>query len=102
MMIPQNKNVRQLVLHLYYVDTAEGSEIYCYNTDGIRNLIVSQASCRMDVTRLELRASVKRGGSLRDSSVRKSIVPQGFHKLTVAFSSISPSQYGCFDVGTLF
>ena len=24
------------------------------------------------------------------------------YKLTVAFSSISPSQYGCFDVGTLF
>ena len=26
----------------------------------------------------------------------------GFHKLTVAFSSISLSQYGCFYVGTLF
>ena len=30
------------------------------------------------------------------------IVPNGFHKLSVAFSSISPSQYGYFDVGTLF
>ena len=35
MMTPQNKNVRQLVWHLYYVDTAvEGSELYCYNTEG--------------------------------------------------------------------
>ena len=31
MTILQNKNVRQLVCHLY-VDTAvEGSELYCYN-----------------------------------------------------------------------
>jgi hypothetical protein len=44
MMIPQNKNVLQLVWHLY-VDTAvEGSELYCYNTEGDRNSIVSQAS----------------------------------------------------------
>ena len=40
-------------------------------------------------------------GLLRDSSVRKGIVPLGFHKLTVTFSSIYPSQYGYFDVGTL-
>ena len=54
MMIPQNKNVRQLVWHLQYVDTAlEGSELYCYNTEGDRISAVSQASCRMDVTRLE-------------------------------------------------
>ena len=33
----------------------EGSELYCYNTEGDRNLVVSQASCRMDVTRLEQR-----------------------------------------------
>ena len=53
MMIPQNKNVCQLVWHLY-VDTAvEGSELYCYNTEGDRNTVVSQESCRMDVTRLE-------------------------------------------------
>ena len=33
-MIPQNKNVRQLVWHLQYVDTAvEGSELYCHNTE---------------------------------------------------------------------
>jgi hypothetical protein len=32
MMIPQNKNGRQLV---WYEDTAvEGSELYCYNTEG--------------------------------------------------------------------
>ena len=37
-----------------------------------------------------------------DSNVRKGIVPHGFHKLTVAFSSISPSQYGYFHVGILF
>ena len=50
-MISQNKNVRQLV---WYVDIAvEGSEIYCYNTDRDRSSVVSQAMCRMDVTRLE-------------------------------------------------
>ena len=54
MTIPQNKNVSQLVCNFYYVDTAvEGSELYCYNTEGDRNSVVSQASCRMDVTRLE-------------------------------------------------
>ena len=37
MIIPQNKNVHQLVLQKY-VDTAvEGSELYCYNTEGDRN-----------------------------------------------------------------
>ena len=54
MMIPQNKNVRELVWHLQYVDIAvEGSELYCYNKEGDWNSVVSQASCRMDVTRLE-------------------------------------------------
>ena len=53
-MIPQNKNVRQLVWHLWYVDTAvEGSELYYYNTEGDRNSVVSQASCRTDDIRLE-------------------------------------------------
>jgi hypothetical protein len=28
----------------------EGSGHYCYNAEGDRNSIVSQASCRMDVT----------------------------------------------------
>ena len=39
-MILQNKNVRQLV-HRYR------SELYCYNTEGDRNSVVSQGSCRM-------------------------------------------------------
>ena len=53
MMIPQNKNVRQVVWHLY-VDTAiNNSELYCYNTEGVRNSLVNQASCRMEVTRLQ-------------------------------------------------
>ena len=48
-MILQRNNVRQLVWRLHYVDTAvEGSELYCYNTEGDRNSVVSQASCRMD------------------------------------------------------
>ena len=39
----------QLVWNLYYVDTAiEGSGLYCYNTEGYRKSVVSQASCRMD------------------------------------------------------
>ena len=37
------------IMALQYVDTAvESSELYCYNIEGI-----SQAPCRMDVTRLE-------------------------------------------------
>ena len=44
-MVSQNKNVRQLVWHLKYVDSGvEGSEFYCYNTEGGINSIVSQAS----------------------------------------------------------
>jgi hypothetical protein len=31
----------------------KGSELYCYNTEGDRNSVVSQARCRIDVTRLE-------------------------------------------------
>ena len=51
MTIPQNKNVRQLVWH---VDTAvEGSELYPYNTEGIKNSVVTQASAQRDVIRLE-------------------------------------------------
>ena len=53
MMIPQNKDVRQLVWYLY-VDTAlESSELYLYNIEGDRNSVVSQKSRRMGVTRLE-------------------------------------------------
>jgi hypothetical protein len=47
-------------------------------------------------------SSLKCGSSSCDSSVWKGIVPHGFHKLIVTFSSISPSQYGYFDVGILF
>ena len=54
MMILQNKNVCQLVWHLKYIDTAiEGSELYCYNTEDDINSLVSQASCRIDLTLLE-------------------------------------------------
>jgi hypothetical protein len=59
-MIPQNKNVHQLVWHLWYIDTAvESSELYCYNTEGSKNSVVSQTLCRMDVTRLEQHAYIK-------------------------------------------
>ena len=44
-MIPQNKNVRQLVWHLYINTAVENSEIYYYNTEGDRNSVVSQVSC---------------------------------------------------------
>ena len=59
---------------MWYVETAvEGSEIYCCNTGGDRNSVVSQASCRMDVARLEQRAYINmavlivRGGNARVS-----------------------------------
>jgi hypothetical protein len=59
MMIPQNKNVRQLLWHLQYTDTVvEGSELYSYNTESDRILVVSQVSCRMHVTRLELQVYI--------------------------------------------
>ena len=46
--------MRQLVRHLQYVDTAvKGNKLYCYNTKDDRNSVVSQASCKMDVTGLE-------------------------------------------------
>ena len=52
-MITQNKNVCQL-------DTAvEDTELYCFNTEGDRNPVISQGSCRMDVTRLEQGAYIK-------------------------------------------
>ena len=106
-MIPQNKIVRQLVWHLLYVDTAvEGNELYCYNTEGDRNSVVCQASCKIYVTWLEQCAHIKIatlwGINARDSSLWKGIVSHSFHKLSVALSSISPSRYGYVDVGTLF
>ena len=51
-MIPQNKNVRQLVWALVVLDTAaEGNDLY-YNEGDITS-VESQESCRMDVTRLK-------------------------------------------------
>ena len=44
---------------LVVLDTAvEHSQLYFYNREGDRNSVVSQASCRMDVTRLEQRAYI--------------------------------------------
>ena len=39
-MAPQDKNVCQLVWHLYLDTAAEGSELYCYDTEGDTNLSV--------------------------------------------------------------
>ena len=51
-LIPQNKNVCQLVWHLLHVCIArEDSGLHCHNKEGDRNSAISQASCRMDVTR---------------------------------------------------
>ena len=44
---------------MYVVTAVEGSELYCYNTKGDGNSVVGQASCRMDVTRLEQRVYIK-------------------------------------------
>ena len=44
---------------LVHGTTVEDSELYCYNTEGDRNSFVSQASCRMGVTRLEQLAYIK-------------------------------------------
>ena len=61
MIIPENKIVRQLVWHLY-VDTAvEDSELFCYNTEGIRNSVVIQVSYTMGWTLLELQAETRLG-----------------------------------------
>ena len=59
-----------MALVVGYVGTAvEGSELYCYNTEGDGNSVVSQASCRMNVTRLEHCAYIKKA-VLRGSNVR--------------------------------
>ena len=55
--MPQNKNVLQLAWRLQYVDTAvEEIEIYCYNTEGDINSVVSEASCKMGWILIELQA----------------------------------------------
>ena len=48
MMISQNKNVRQLVWHLYVDTVVKGNDLYCYKIESDRNSVVSQASCSMD------------------------------------------------------
>jgi hypothetical protein len=60
MMISQNNNVRKIVWHLYYVTLhyRAGSSTDITQSDDI-NSVVSQASCRMDVPRLEQRAYIK-------------------------------------------
>ena len=60
-MIPQNKNVRQLVWHLYVETAVESSDLYCYNTEGNRNSVVCQASCRMVEQRAYIKIAVLRG-----------------------------------------
>ena len=65
-MTQQNKDVRQLVWHLQYVDTAiEDSELYYYNTERDKNSVVSQASCRMGVPRAYIKIAVLRGRNAR-------------------------------------
>ena len=48
-----NDDVHQLLWPFYVGTAVEGSEWFCYNTEGNRNSVVCQPSCRMDVTRLE-------------------------------------------------
>ena len=66
-MILKNRNV-----HLYVETEIEDSEFYCYNTKEDRSSVVSQASCKMDVSRLEQRAYIKiavlRGRNARPTS----------------------------------
>ena len=56
MIKPQNKNVCQLIWHLWYVHTiVEVSELYCYNREGNRNSVVRFSrvflSCKANVRR---------------------------------------------------
>ena len=89
--------MRQLVWHLWYVGpVVEVSDRYCCNTQGHRNAVVGQASCRMDVTRLEQRVYIKIA-VLRGRNATVSLWG------TMPFcTELSPSQYYYFDVGTLF
>ena len=44
-MIPQNKNMPQLVWHFKYVQIAvDDSKLYCYNTEGDRNSAIDRKS----------------------------------------------------------
>ena len=81
-------------------------QFYCYSIEGDRNSVVSQVSCRMDVIRLEQHHAYIKIVVMRERNAREChselVCSHSFHKLTVAFSCISPSQYGYFDVGALF
>ena len=49
---------------------SKGIELFCYNTEGNRNSVVSQVPCRIDVTRLEqcayIKIAVLRGRNARE------------------------------------
>jgi hypothetical protein len=95
MMIPQNKNVCQLVWNLY--TAVEGSELYCYNTEGNRNSAVSKVSYKMDVTRLEQCSYIKipycKGEMLENATVSLWKL-WGTMPFCTELSNISSSQYG--------
>ena len=60
----------------------KGSELYFYNTEGDRNSVVSQTSCRMDVTRVE--QQVYRGfWTLWDNTIMVNEYEYGIFKLLV-------------------
>ena len=78
---------------------------YLFLFQKLASLIVMDSHFYVDwasLTNGSCASFLKRDGPPHDSSVQKGNVPHGFHKLTVAFFSISPSQYGYFDAGTLF
>ena len=84
----------KMCTHLYVDTEVEGSELHCYNTEGDRNSVVSQASFRMDVIRLEQRVYIKIA-VLRRSKAREwhseLVVPRGtmqFRKEFLTHSSV--------------
>ena len=81
-----------------YVDTVvEGTEIYCYNTEGDTISVVSQASYRMDVTRLEQCVYIKKAVLReRNASECHSELVEAMRN-TQAHSKISPTQHCYFD-----
>ena len=57
--------MRQLVWHLYIDTAVEDGELYCYNTEGDRNSVVSQTSCRLDVTHEMSEFTIGKAGGIR-------------------------------------